>query len=1253
MSKVNQIQNALLEIEGGKFQKLCDAFLKAKGFGAINSIGSVIGKDKTRTGTPDTFIRQTDQKLIFVEYTTQQKGTAIKFTDDLNKCFDVGKTGVPLTDISQIVFCHSSNLDAAEENALVKYAKDKGIIATIYGLEAISFDLYLEHPGLAKDFLGVEIDTGQILSPEDFIENYDSNKLATPLRTEFFHREDDIAHALDHLAKNDLLILSGPAGVGKSRLALEVIKNYLAKNSDCRPFCITNKGQDLFEDIKVYFSKSGHFLIFIDDANRTTGFEYLVDLIKTQRGSQQIKVIATVRDYALKKVKNAARELGVVTELEIRKLNDDEIKELITHLFKINNSLWLDRISRLSSGNPRLAIMAASYAIENNGLNSINDVSSLYDLYFSSLLKEISELNNKNVVAVAGILSLFRSIDRANIEQMRNIGEIFGIDEEMFWDTCISLHEFELVDIYENEVVKISDQVISTYLFYLCFFKENKLSFDSIVDGFLLNQPGKIRDALYPCLNSFDASSIAQQIEGNIKEKLKHSLDNDLHSTSRALFETFWFVLQIDALQYIRNQINEIDSEEVPFDSIQWEEPNTNVPKNELISLLKLFSNANVAEFEIAIELSLDLIAKQPSSAPDVIYMFVRDFGFKRHSHNWNYDRQLRLLNLLIEKTEMGKNELCSRLFLAVSKYLIRTEFEETVGGNHTITIYKFTLANTDTIKKYRQIIWETVFAYSKIEALKKPAFDVLSFYASSGHHVSGKELRVFDAAISIPLVELNVDLDDYANAFIIEKFLKRFSDLELPKIETIIEKCRSGTSVLHKLLSFSHSDIERDQFNNFEAVKLSKIASYSSEFTLIDYLSLSDEYEKILHLDGKNNDYHLEEGLAFFFIALANRDGKLFVETVETLMAKSGVFENQVRPYPILKALFEHCSTEEVQKIVKGDSTADRFNWHLSFHDTIPKDRCTASHVDELYDLIANKKCNSVVYGWDDFQKYADIDEDFYLNLANIVNERVRSGSFKGDPYGLLFNPHTEVCKNITKIFSKDFELLKESYLLHDKLDRHSDYDGFVMSQILNVDSSFLCDYLHSLTDGLNYFSRFDNHIGFDFIWLRTDCLEIMTPAIGLIEKLMFEKEIYCEGIITGIFTTEEHKTPKAGVTASQDHYLETMIALHSSNQNMMEILFTAISYFEYDRKLKFVSLLLEQNQDFELFVRLSFEPNGYSCSGSAVPVLSKKRDLWKAIGDMCNTVALLDHRKRCNEVVQSYNRDIELEKKRDFMGY
>jgi hypothetical protein len=35
----------------------------------------------------------------------------------------------------------------------------------------------------------------------------------------------------------------------------------------------------------------------------------------------------------------------------------------------------------------------------------------------------------------------------------------------------------EVLDMFENEVVKISDQILSTYLFYLVFFKEKLIDF--------------------------------------------------------------------------------------------------------------------------------------------------------------------------------------------------------------------------------------------------------------------------------------------------------------------------------------------------------------------------------------------------------------------------------------------------------------------------------------------------------------------------------------------------------------------------------------------------------------------------------------------------------------------------------------------------------------------------------------------------------------------------------------------------------
>ena len=80
MSKLNQIQNELLQLDGGAFQKLGDTYFNKKGYD-IYPIGSVIGANKVRTGTPDTLVILPNGKYVFIEYTTKsgvKKGAVYK-----------------------------------------------------------------------------------------------------------------------------------------------------------------------------------------------------------------------------------------------------------------------------------------------------------------------------------------------------------------------------------------------------------------------------------------------------------------------------------------------------------------------------------------------------------------------------------------------------------------------------------------------------------------------------------------------------------------------------------------------------------------------------------------------------------------------------------------------------------------------------------------------------------------------------------------------------------------------------------------------------------------------------------------------------------------------------------------------------------------------------------------------------------------------------------------------------------------------
>jgi len=87
----------------------------------------------------------------------------------------------------------------------------------LIGIDTLALEIMSKYLLLAREYLGIALETGQILPFEKFILEYNNkaNQLSTPIDNDFIHRTSELKQIDDILSIKDLLILSGAAGKQK------------------------------------------------------------------------------------------------------------------------------------------------------------------------------------------------------------------------------------------------------------------------------------------------------------------------------------------------------------------------------------------------------------------------------------------------------------------------------------------------------------------------------------------------------------------------------------------------------------------------------------------------------------------------------------------------------------------------------------------------------------------------------------------------------------------------------------------------------------------------------------------------------------------------------------------------------------------------------------------------------------------------------------------------------------------------------
>jgi len=465
-------------------------------------------------------------------------------------------------------------------------------------------------------------------------------------------------------------------------------------------------------------------------------------------------------------------------------------------------------------------------------------VSALFDEYYTSIRKDLEDLGERDLLRAAGIGAFFRAMDRSDGEITGAIQEAFGISSEAFWEAARRLHNLEVLDMYEDKVVRTSDQVLATYLFYLAFFKEQALDFSALLDRFFPRLRHRLVDAINPVLNAFDSEAIVEAMRPHVDsiwKSMEEAVDEEdlLH-----LMDVFWFLKQTDTLPYVQRRIEEMKPKPVDLSDIDFK-ASSNIPSPSLLSLLSAFRDADDNTFRMTLALLLSYLMKWPEELPQVLHLLTKRFGFRHTSYLRGFSVQRAVIEVLWERAQDGKDELFSKLFLAVAEQYSHARFYTTESkGARAITMIDFQLPPISELFELRRTIWKRLLQLYQAPAFRGAVLGVLHKYSASRYEVSLSEVIAYDAEMLLPFVESELHPGSLRHCLIVQEYLDPLEDHKVSFNKELHNQFRSETFLISELLTLDWPEKQTlgMGYGEYQRYKKDRGKEYFAHYAYADY---------------------------------------------------------------------------------------------------------------------------------------------------------------------------------------------------------------------------------------------------------------------------------------------------------------------------------------------------------------------------------------------------------------------------------
>ncbi|MFL8709517.1 hypothetical protein Q3304_02060 [Clostridioides sp. GD02377] len=1236
MSKLTSIKDKINQLEGGAFQEFCDQYLSRIGYDGIFELGMKSGTMKTTTGNPDTYFKSKlkSGKYIFVAYTTQQAGINSKIEEDIVKCLDKKKTGIDRIDISEIICCHtSSTLDAGKDKELYKICEECGILLSLYGIDRIANDVYQYFPILAKDFLGISIDTNQISSIDEFIRRYDSNEMIAPLSTNFQFRESEIKELVEEIKLNRVVVVFGKAGVGKTRFVLEGMNRFSAENT-YRILCIRSNDLPIYEDLTSYIPVPGNYLLFVDDANELNGFKHILQYLNKVKHGYNVKIIVTVRDYARKYVINQIKEFVIPKKIELNKLEDDEIKEFLKENLEIINDLYLEKIVNIAEGNPRIAFLAGKLAKDNQNINSIRDATKLYEIYYSKYIQSSVISTNNKMCLSAGIIAILHTINLDYLDKLHPIFDLFNIDESEFIENLKFLHGMEFIDIYYDKVARISDQCLSNYMIYHTFFEKKLILFSEILNIGFKNFRGGIVRIINILLNIFHS----EETEKYISEEVNKVWDIYEKEDDELFFEflmTFWSFKPIESLLYLEQMIEYTEIENIDIQTINFDKHLDCLTDKILLTLGEYRNSDYILE---ALELIFIYCNKKQSKVIEIYKLLVEYFGVDKYSYSTDYYVLKNTAQILSKYCK--DNELMKHLFINVAEKFLSLNFSPTEINGKKFTIYTISVELTRGSEEYRDIIWTNLIELSKHDTYKDRILKIILNYSQGWYEEIDSKVLEFDLKYIESIIKNVRKFNVLMTCKVCDQIIKKYSHYNILINNNFEDIFNAKEWSIYSLLSEKYYEckVSYEECEEKRKIAIEEYAKECEEEYLNDFVCICNDIIKQL----PDESWSINNGIELFCQALEHNKSK-YLTFINCYFNSD--YNLSLYPESNIRRLFKHIGVNKTLKLINHKDFARKNEWKYAFFEAIPEDEVSKEWIEKLFEFLKeedDKNINESAYRNLRFlDKYIELKPDIYISVVKIINDKFKYSPFIAHIYlCLFFNEKAYKPSEIINIFKDNTLLLQDIYFKSINYDFNRDHSGVFIKAFIENDDSWLLLYIQYIIGNINKLrnSKIDR---ISACWLSSNYQQIFDNIFYELEK---SSDIYkwnLKSFFTSILACEEKEQVKAN---NQISWLKHIIFDNCKNEKIISI-FSLISELRADIRRECIIYFIQLNKDYDIFNRLELEPNHWGGTGSMIPYMEQRIKFYESLMTYFTGIELLKHKKHIIENIEIWKRRIEKE--------